>query len=60
METNEKEPIMTAYDPKGREVILWRYKTKFRVEKETTGYKSSFSGQDLAEERFQEQCDNSN
>ena len=59
-ENQDREEIMTAHDPKGREVVLMRYKTRFRVEKPSTGYTSTFSGLETAEERFQEQCDNSN
>jgi len=59
-ENQDREAIYTAYDPKGREVVLMRYKTRYRVEKLSVGYKSSFSGLETAEEIFQEQCNNSN
>lgn len=57
---SKKVCIKNEVDPRGREVFLYQYGERFRVEKPVNGFKSHFYNKENAEEIFREQCENTN
>jgi hypothetical protein len=60
MAKTEKTIIQNAADPKGREVFLIQYGSKYRVEKMANGFISAFVGLKKAEIIFKSQKESSN
>lgn len=56
----EKIEIKKECDPKGREVFLFQYGQKHRVEKPSNGFLSAFVGLKKAETIFNQQIESSN
>lgn len=60
MAETKKTIIQNTADPKGREVFLIQYGSKYRVEKMANGYVSAFVGLEKAKIIFQDQAESSN